>query len=77
MSKHSKALRDVIGMISSPVLRGRMYEAADHMEKLERERRIARKALTEFKNGKWSCGLTASHEAADVLAAMRQARRKP
>lgn len=77
MSKHSEALRDTLGIISSPVVRGRMYEAANHIERLERQLRIARRALTEFKNGKWSCGLTASHEAADVLAAMRQARRKP
>lgn len=80
MSKHGKALRDIIGVISSPVLRGRMYEAADHMEKLECELRIARKALRYIKDqsARPGCqtGANPWDAARQALAAMRRARRK-
>lgn len=81
MSKHSKALRNHIGTISDPTVRALLGDVADCTEALERQLRIARKALMyiEEQSARPGCqtGANPWDAAMQALKAMRQARRKP
>lgn len=89
MSKHSKALRELFRVVESGIpcqaryrdkLWAESHAAADHMKSLERELRIARKALRyiQEQSARPGCqtGANPWDAAKQALAAMRQARRK-
>ena len=71
MSKHSKALRR-LAFYSSPGDKTTLEDAADHMESLERQLRIAKRALMAIQYPEL---LRPWETAQEALAAMRQAKK--